>query len=399
MCFGGRTAGIRCGEIGHVRPKAAHVSEQCSRRRLDHGVSQSHPGKLMNMNDSQTTRNLLQIGLLVFSLFLAWRFLAGIATTVLLLSTGLLLAVALSGPVEVLHRRKVPRPIAASLVTLVILVLLGIGGYLLLPELAKQASQLSSALPSALLRFSSWIGELANRFGVPGLGEETPSTSTLASLGRPLLGGALGLFKSLASVVVGSVVVAFVAFYLAASPLPAVNWVIRLFPPDRRIRARHVLAKIRANLLGWLVGRLLAMVTVGILATVTLYLIGIRGALVLGIFTGLAAFVPFIGPIIAAIPPLLLGLAGGWLDALWVLFTYIAIQQVEGNLITPLIMEKTASLHPAVVIVAVAVLASAFGFLGALLALPATVVSAALVEELWFRRLEGASAERAVRGH
>jgi predicted PurR-regulated permease PerM len=160
-----------------------------------------------------------------------------------------------------------------------------------------------------------------------------------------------------------------------------------------------VLAKIRANLLGWLVGRLLAMVTVGILATVTLYLIGIRGALVLGIFTGLAAFVPFIGPIIAAIPPLLLGLAGGWLDALWVLFTYIAIQQVEGNLITPLIMEKTASLHPAVVIVAVAVLASAFGFLGALLALPATVVSAALVEELWFRRLEGASAERAVRGH
>jgi predicted PurR-regulated permease PerM len=141
------------------------------------------------------------------------------------------------------------------------------------------------------------------------------------------------------------------------------------------------------------------MVTVGILATVALHFIGIRGALVLGIITGLADFVPFVGPIVAAIPPLLLGFAGGPLDALWVLFAYIAIQQVEGNLITPLIMEKTASLHPAVVIVAVTVLGSAFGFLGALLALPATVVAAALVEELWFRRLEGASSERTVGAH
>jgi predicted PurR-regulated permease PerM len=148
--------------------------------------------------------------------------------------------------------------------------------------------------------------------------------------------------------------------------------------------------------LGWLVGRLLSMVIVGILATVALHLIGIRGALVLGIFTGLADFVPFVGPIVAAIPPLLLGLVGGPLDALWVLLAYVAIQQVEGNLITPLIMEKTSSLHPAMVIVAVTVLGTAFGFLGALLALPATVVAAALVEELWFRRLEGTNAEGAV---
>src|SRR5829696_9727657 len=104
----------------------------------------------MNVEDSHTTRDILRVGLLVFGLFLVWRFLAGIVTTVLWLSTGLLLAVALSGPVEALHRRKVPRPIAAGLVTVVVLVLLGLGGYLLFPELAKQASQLSSALPRAL---------------------------------------------------------------------------------------------------------------------------------------------------------------------------------------------------------------------------------------------------------
>ena len=130
------------------------------------------------------------------------------------------------------------------------------------------------------------------------------------------MGGALGLFKSAASIVLGSVVVIFVAFYLAASPNPAVNWVVRLFPPDSRPRALYVLADIRASLLGWLVGRLLSMVIVGILATIALHLIGIRGALVLGIFTALVDFVPFVGPIVAAIPPLLLALVGGPLDAL-----------------------------------------------------------------------------------
>ena len=154
-----------------------------------------------------------------------------------------------------------------------------------------------------------------------------------------------------------------------------------------------MLADIRASLLGWLVGRLLSMVIVGILATVALHLIGIRAALFLGVFAGLADFVPFVGPIVAAIPPLLLALVGGPLDALWVLSAYVAIQQVEGDLITPLIMEKAASLHPAVVIVAVTVLGTAFGFLGALLALPATMVAAALVEELWFRRLEVSSTD------
>jgi predicted PurR-regulated permease PerM len=182
------------------------------------------------VDGSHTIRDLLRLGLLVFGLFLVWRFLAGIVTTVLLLFTGLLLAVALSGPVEALHRRRIPRLIAASFVTVVALALLGLGGYLLLPELTEQASQLSSALPSALSRLGGRIEELASHFGMSIMGGEAPSASTLASWTRPLLGGALGLCKSLASIVFGSVVVVFVAFYLAASPSPVVNWVVRLFP-------------------------------------------------------------------------------------------------------------------------------------------------------------------------
>ena len=88
------------------------------------------------------------------------------------------------------------------------------------------------------------------------------------------------------------------------------------------------------------------MAVVGLLSTAALYLIGIPGALLPGIFSGLVAFVPIIGSIAGAIPPLILAFAGNPLDALWVLLAYVAIQQIESNFLTPLVMQQAVSLHP-----------------------------------------------------
>jgi predicted PurR-regulated permease PerM len=135
------------------------------------------------------------------------------------------------------------------------------------------------------------------------------------------------------------------------------------------------------------------MAIVGILSTVALYLIGVPGALFLGILTGLLAFVPLVGSIVSAIPPLLLAFVVGPTTVLWVLLAYVAIQQIEGNLVEPLIMQKTASLHPAAVVTVVTVLGAAFGVLGSILAVSSAIVAAILVKELWFRRLEEAENE------
>lgn len=110
------------------------------------------------------------------------------------------------------------------------------------------------------------------------------------------------------------------------------------------------------------------------------------------------AFVPLVGPIVSVVPPLLLALAGDPLDALWVVLAYVAIQQIESNLIMPLVMQRVVSVHPAVIIAAVAVLGGAFGLLGALLALPITLTSRVLIEELWFPRLEEGSRDAEPRG-
>ncbi len=337
-------------------------------------------------------RAALALALALFGLLLVWRFLVGIATAVLVLLVGLLLAVALSGPVEALHRRKVPRAVASVSIVLGVLALVALGGYLFVPVLTEQIWQLVSALPFAFSQIGEWFEQLANRIGLPISGDGSgPSLSTLISWGRRILGGALGLFGSLTTLVFGLVVAVFVPLYLTANPEPVVGWTVRLLPPAQRPRARDVLQKARHGLLNWLKGRLLSMAIVGVLWTSALYLIDIPGALFLGILAGLLEFVPYVGPVVSAIPPLLLALAGDPFDALWVLLSYLVIQQVEGYLLTPLIEGRVASLHPAVVIAAVTVAGAAFGFLGVFLAVPTVVVAKVLVEELWFRRLEESS--------
>lgn len=334
--------------------------------------------------------------LVAFALFLAYRFLATVATVALLLLTGLLVAVALSAPVEALYHRKVPRTVGVVLIVLAVLAILGLGGYLLFPILSKQASQLAASLPDALSQLVERARGLASSFGIKiGGGSSGVSAQTLAKVGRRVLGGALTLFSGLAAFLTGLIVVLFVPLYLAAMPEPVVGWVVRLFPPAKRSRVRGLLAESRESLLSWLGGRLISMAIVGVLAAIALYIIGVPGALFLGIFSGLVAFVPLIGSVAGVIPPFVLAFAGNPLDALWVVLAYVAIQQVESNLITPLVMREAASIHPVVVIAAVTVFGAAFGILGTLLAVPISVVAGVFVEKLWFQRLENGDGSEA----
>ena len=336
-----------------------------------------------------TDRGLLRAVLLGFVLLVVWRFAASVATVALLLATALMLAVALSAPVEALHRRKVPRPAAVATIVVALLAVLGIVGYLLLPTLAQELTLLASSLPDALQQVVERLREVANRLGIKiGGGGDGISPQTLASAARRVLGGLIGLFGGLASLFTALLVLLFVPLYLTAMPEPVVDWVVRLLRPEVRPGARDLLSEIRASLLGWLLGRLFSMAVVGILAAAALYLIGVPGALFLGVFSGLVAFVPIVGAVVGAVPPLVLAFAGDPWDALWVLLAYVAIQQVESNLLTPLVMQKAVSLHPVVVMASVTLAGAAFGVLGALLAVPAAVVGGILIQRLWFERLE-----------
>lgn len=154
-------------------------------------------GRTRGISAAFLDRGLLRAVLLAFALFLAYRFLAQVATMVLLLAAALLLAVILSAPVEALHRRNVSRALAAALIVLCTLAVLGLSGYLLLPTLTRQAAQLASDLPDALTQLIERVRELARGYGFQVGGGGGFSASTFSNVAGPVLGGALGLFVGL----------------------------------------------------------------------------------------------------------------------------------------------------------------------------------------------------------
>ena len=188
---------------------------------------------------------------------------------------------------------------------------------------------------------------------------------------------------------IGAHVVIVVAsgIYLALSPRTYRRGLLKLFPVPRQDEARDTLETVGSALKLWLVGQLAAMVLVGVLTTLGLWLLDIPSALALGFLAGLLEFVPYVGPVLSAVPAIALGLAESPSTGLWVLGLYVLVQQVEGNLITPLVHQRTVDLPPVVTIFAILSFGVLFGPLGVLLATPLAVVCFVLVKRVWVREV------------
>ncbi|WP_375262668.1 AI-2E family transporter [Palleronia sp.] len=179
--------------------------------------------------------------------------------------------------------------------------------------------------------------------------------------------------------------VVFSGLYLAADPQLYRRGLAALFPRQYRQSAEDALGATGNALTLWLIGKLVAMALVGALTTAGLWLIGVPSALALGFVAALLEFVPFVGPILAAAPAIALGLTEGPTTAVLVLGLYVVIQQVEGNLITPLVQQRAVDLPPALTMFAILAFGVLLGPLGILLATPLAVVCYVLVSKLWIR--------------
>ncbi len=192
----------------------------------------------------------------------------------------------------------------------------------------------------------------------------------------------------MANVLSFGVVILIATLYAVAQPAPLVNGFVTLFPAGRRQRVREILVEMYGAVQRWFLGQLASMTIIGLLFTVSMFVIGIPFALLLGIFAGLISFVPYLGPVISVIPPVLLALTGNPVDAVWVLLAYAVIQAIEGNLVQPIVMSRAISLHPAVLVFALLIMGTLFGFVGVFLAVPLVAVLHVLLRELWIERMD-----------
>src|SRR5690625_4729663 len=180
-----------------------------------------------------------------------------------------------------------------------------------------------------------------------------------------------------------------VGIYFAINPQLYKKGLLLLVPEEKEERISDVLETSGRALWLWLKGQLIAMAFVGVILTVGLMIIGVPLALVLGIIGGLLEFIPFIGPFLSAVPILLLALSVDTPTAFFAVILLLIVQQLEGNVITPLVQQQMLHLPPSVVILGIMAFGLIFGVAGLILATPLAVVVMVMVGMLYVQDVLG----------
>jgi predicted PurR-regulated permease PerM len=330
------------------------------------------------IGDAEFVRKfLIGLGIILLALVL-WK-LSG----VLLLAFGaVLVAIILRSAAGLLARYlRVPERWSLALASLIILGLfIGLAG-LFGAQLRTQLADVIEKLPQAVDNFSRSLGlgpvsdDLTNV-----LNEQTAGglASRLAGIGGSILGG----LADFALVVVAGL-------YIAATPKTYIDGLVKLFPIHHHRRVRGSLDASGEALRLWLVSQLIAMGCVGALSTLAFWVIGLPYPYALGLIAGLVDFIPFLGPILGAVPAVLIAFTVEGNAAVWTILAVFAIQQIEGNVIFPLVARKVVSVPPALALFAIVAGSILFGTFGLIFGFPLAVVTYVLVKKLYVRETLG----------
>ena len=284
---------------------------------------------------------------------------------------GLLVAVLLHALTGLLVRyARVPERAGYPVLLVLLAGLLAAAFVLLAPTVEEQTQRAREEVP----RIAADVeGYLEQRFWgrwildqVRDGGEETAPQDVLAALGA-LLGGLTNWFYYLLTML-------FVGLFAAARPALYVHGTADLFPPAWRPRVRHALEELGFVLRWWLVGQLLSMVVIGVSTWLVLWTLDVPLAAALGLLVGLLGFVPYLGPILGLIPVALIAGTQGVETLFYVSAAYIAVQIVEGYVITPLIQHRMVYLPPMFTVIMQILFGSVLGALGFMFATPLAAV-------------------------
>ncbi len=194
-----------------------------------------------------------------------------------------------------------------------------------------------------------------------------------------------GLVRTSTTFMEAVIIMIICGVYLAAQPRLYRTGVIWLFPPRLHARAAEIYDGIGEALRLWLLGQLFEMFVIGLLTTFTIWLIGVPSPLALGLIAGIGEFIPYLGPILAGIPAVLVALTKSPELALWTLLAYLVIHQIEGNMVSPLIQRRMVAIPPAVMLLGIVAITYLFGAVAIIFAAPMAVVIFAAVNLIYVR--------------
>ncbi|MCH8569432.1 MAG: AI-2E family transporter [Balneolales bacterium] len=330
--------------------------------------------------------------LIVVGVLITVAFLFFIREALLIAFAGVIFAVIISGFAGII-RRFIPisRGWSIGAVGVIMLLLISSFGFLFGSQIVEEVDQLSQKLPEQISQLRATISEWP--LGAELMGdtaqeseeteEQDDSNDDANGSGSGLPSGAGGMAFQ-AGITIIDILATFgliliTGIYFVINPEIYKKGVGLLFPQKRAERITEAMDTCGNALWSWLSGQFIAMAFVGVIVTVGLMIIGVPLALVLGIIAGISEFIPIVGPWIGAVPGILFAFSVDFNTGLYTSVLYLVVQQIESNVLTPLIQQRMVHIPPALVILSVVAFGLLFGIAGIILATPLAVIAMVLI--------------------
>jgi predicted PurR-regulated permease PerM len=303
-------------------------------------------------------------------------------SALLIIFLSITLAEAIRPLVARLQRYRIPQPLAVILIYVGVAVVLGGLIWVLVNPVLSDESAFAAEVPAVVSHFQAWCAQLQHALGnypvaVTLVGQVS---ATLASWAGQLLSALISVPIALLSGIIGLminvvIVLTLALFWLSASTR-FTSFLVDLAWPDKQQKISAVTSKMSRALSGWVLGTLTSMFLIGALTTLGLALVGAPYALLLGLLAGLTEFVPYLGPWISGTIAALvtLSVTSNPVTVVWVIIVFLIIQEVEGNVVEPLVMHRAVKLDPWLVLAAIVIGGELLGLAGVILAVPIAAV-------------------------
>lgn len=334
--------------------------------------------------------NITALGITkILLILILFYFLYLIREILAILFVSLVLASAVDPTIDYLQNKRIPRPLGMIFVYLIMFVVIFSAFSLIIPPITEQVNELASAYPFFSEKLQLGINNLKEFLTFE---ELWLAFSSGQSEYQEIVGTAGTVFDKLSGLVGGIVtffLVIVITFYMAVEEGAMKKVIWSIAPKQHQIYVMHLVNAMQKKIGLWLRGQLILSLIIFTLTYIGLLILDVKYALVLALIAGLTEFVPYLGPILAAIPAVFLAFTqGGWVFMLIVAALYYIIQLVENNIIVPKLMQKVVGLNP---IVSIAVLLIGFelaGIVGAVLSIPVATAVTVVIKDIFERKEE-----------
>lgn len=325
----------------------------------------------------------VQLGALPAVLLIGWFFLGKIGDAIFVFVVAAFIALVLDPLVRLLERARVPRRLGVTIVYLVLIGVVAVAGMVAVPPLTRQITNLLNAIPDLLQGHGSGLHRLQSFADRLGLGINV--RQSLIDFAKSISGQIVNLSRFLLSIGVSTarfitlaVVIFVVSIYMLLHAQRIGAAIARWFPTGSPADGHAFNGEVQRAMADYVKAQLVLSLAMGAAVALVMDLMGVTGvfpagatyAWLFGAWTGAMEVIPYLGPVLAAVPPIFVALFHSPLTAVWVLITFVVLQEIEGHVLVPLIMGSRFKVSPLIVIFAILAGNQIHGVLGMLLAIP-----------------------------